>query len=344
MKTISIVSPCYNEEGNVEELYERTRAVMLRLGRYPYEHIFIDNASRDGTTAVLRRIAARDRNVKIIRNTRNFGHLRSPIHGMFQARGDAVVVLLSDLQDPPELIETMVREWEKGTPIVIGVKGTSEESAWIFWLRKRYYELVRRLAEIETFDNFFGFGLYDRRVIEIVKSFGDPYPYFRGIIAEIGLPHKELTYDQARRKRGITKNNLYTNYDNAMLGITSLSKVPLRLATFAGLAGSGLSLFAGFFYLAYKLIFWTNFSVGMAPAVIGMFLFGSIQLFFIGIVGEYIGAIHTFVQNRPLVVEGDRVNFEYEPGEPIGKELFVAAPVAVPAAGCETGYAGSPLK
>jgi glycosyltransferase involved in cell wall biosynthesis len=311
MKTVSVVSPCYNEEGNVEELYQRVLAVMRRLGRYRYEHIFIDNCSKDRTLDVLHRLAARDRNVKIIENTRNFGHIRSPMHAFTQASGDAVIILLSDLQDPPELLEQMIVEWEGGTPIVIGVKETSEESRLMFWIRKKYYQMIRRMAEMETYDNFIGFGLYDRKVVEIIKRFDDPYPYFRGMIAEIGLTHKELTYCQARRKRGITKNNFYTLYDNAMLGLTSLSKVPLRLATFSGLVCSALSLLAGIFYLLYKLLFWNRFTVGVAPVAIGLFFFCSIQLFFIGMLGEYIGAIHTLVQKRPLALERGRINFEY---------------------------------
>ncbi|HUA84666.1 MAG TPA: glycosyltransferase family 2 protein [Bryobacteraceae bacterium] len=318
MKSISVVSPCYNEEGNVEELYERVRAVMCRLGRYRYEHIFIDNCSQDRTMPVLRRLATRDRNVKVIENTRNFGHIRSPIHAFMQASGDAVIILLSDLQDPPELLEDMIVEWEKGTPVVIGVKATSDENRLMFWVRKKYYHMIRRMAEIETFDNFIGFGLYDRQVVEIVKRFDDPYPYFRGMIAEIGLPHKELKYNQAQRKHGKTKNNLYTLYDNAMLGLTSLSKVPLRMATFAGLACAVLSMLTGMFYLVYKLLFWSRFSVGMAPVAIGMFFFASIQLLFIGLLGEYIGSIHTLVQRRPLALERERINFEFPAGVPVG--------------------------
>jgi glycosyltransferase involved in cell wall biosynthesis len=297
MKTISVVSPCFNEEGNVEELYERVRAVMLRLGRYRYEHIFIDNASQDGTVDVLRRMAAADRNVKVIENTRNFGHIRSPIHGLHQATGEAVIILLSDLQDPPELLEEMILEWERGTPIVIAVKKTSDENPLLFWLRKKYYQMIRHMAEIETYDNFIGFGLYDRKVVEIVKGFDDPYPYFRGMIAEIGLPHKEIAYSQARRKRGRTKNNFYSHYDQVMLGLTSL--------------------LAGLYYLTYKLLYWHSFTLGIAPAMIGMFFFGSIQLFFIGMLGEYIGSIHTLVQKRPLALERERINFEYPPAEPL---------------------------
>ena len=245
-KTISIVTPCFNEEGNVREVYERTRAVMLQLRRYRYEHIFIDNASRDNTYAVLRDIAAGDPNVKVIRNARNFGHVRSPMHALFQASGDAVINLMSDLQDPPEVLAELIAKWEDGFPIVVAVKHTSREAAPMFLVRKLFYKLVNRLADdIETYENFTGFGLYDRKVIDLVRQFGDPYPYFRGMIAEIGLPHAEVVYEQQRRKSGKTKNNFYTLYDLAMLGITKLSKVPLRIVTFSGFTGSLLSMIGG---------------------------------------------------------------------------------------------------
>jgi glycosyltransferase involved in cell wall biosynthesis len=317
MKSISIVTPCYNEEGNVQEVYERVRALMLKLGCYRYEHIFIDNASQDATFKILMNIAATDPNVKIIRNARNFGHVRSPMHAMLQARGEAVIVLMSDLQDPPEVLAQLLEQWEQGLPIVIAVKNTSRENPLMFAVRKAFYRLVNRLADgIETYENFTGFGLYDRKVIDLVRQFDDPYPYFRGMIAEIGLPHSEVHYEQQRRKRGKSKNNFYTLYDLAMLGITKLSKVPLRMVTFAGFAGSLLSLVVGFAYFLYKMLFWNQFSLGIAPLVIGFFFFGSLQFLFIGIIGEYIGNIHTQVQNRPLVIERDRVNFEYAPGEP----------------------------
>jgi glycosyltransferase involved in cell wall biosynthesis len=318
VKTISVVTPCFNEEGNVREVYERVRTLMLTLGRYRYEHIFIDNASRDSTFAVLSEIAAADPNVKVIRNARNFGHIRSPMHAMFQARGDAVIVLMSDLQDPPEVLAQLLEQWENGFPIVIAAKHTSREAAPMFLLRKLFYRLVNRLADdIETYENFTGFGLYDRKVIELVRQFGDPYPYFRGMIAEIGLPHAEVVYEQQRRKSGKTKNNFYTLYDLAMLGITKLSKVPLRLVTFAGFAGSLFSLLGGTVYFGYKLLFWRQFTVGIAPIAIGMFFLGSLQLLFMGILGEYIGNIHTQVHNRPLVVERDKLNFEHDLGAPM---------------------------
>jgi glycosyltransferase involved in cell wall biosynthesis len=318
MKCISVVSPCYNEAENVEELYRRVRDAIGSVGRYRYEHIFIDNASTDGTVAILKRIAANDSNVRIIVNARNVGHIRSPMYAVHQAGGDCVITMASDLQDPPEMITDMIREWENGYSMVLAVKQASEESRTMFWVRRRYYRLVNQLSSIETFENFTGFGLYERRVVDLVKSFDDPYPYFRGMIAEIGLPHKELPYAQPRRKRGITKNNLYSLYDLGILGIINHSKAPLRLATFTGFAGAALSFLVGLGYGMYKLLFWDRFSVGMAPVVIGMFLLGSIQLCFMGVLGEYIGAIHTQVQHRPLAVELDRINFQIEPGFPTG--------------------------
>jgi glycosyltransferase involved in cell wall biosynthesis len=309
-KVISVVTPCYNEEANVNEVYTRVKAVFEADLRYDHEHIFIDNASQDNTVAVLKEIAHQDPRVKVIVNARNFGHLRSPMHGIFQASGNAVVLLFSDLQDPPELLRQMIDEWEKGVPVVVAIKKTSEESGMMFWLRTKYYRLVSRLADLETYENFTGFGLYDRKVIEIVRSFNDPYPYFRGMIAEVGLPHVKIPYDQKRRHRGITKNNFYTLYDLAMLGFTSFSKIPLRLLTIWGFACSFLSICISFVYLIYKLLFWNSFTVGMAPLVIGIFFFGSVQLVFIGILGEYIGAIHTQVLKRPLVIERERINFD----------------------------------
>jgi glycosyltransferase involved in cell wall biosynthesis len=316
VKTISIVTPCYNEEQNVEELYNRVRAVIASLGRYRYEHIFIDNHSSDRTVEILKRIAASDTNVRVIVNARNFGHVRSPMHALYQASGDAIIGIVADLQDPPEMIAQFVTEWENGYSMVLAIKSTSEENSLMFWVRKKYYHLVKRLSSIETFENFTGFGLYDRRVIDIVKSYNDPYPYFRGMIAEIGLPHKEIGYGQLTRKHGVTKNNFYTLYDLAMLAITNLSKLPLRFVTLSGFVCAALCIFVAFAYLVYKLLFWSRFSVGVAPLVIGIFFFSSVQLISVGVLGEYIGSIHTQVQKRPYVVERERVNFEFDPGPP----------------------------
>lgn len=312
---ISIVTPCFNEEANVRELYGQVKEIFASLPGYQYEHIFIDNASRDRTVSILKEIAGSDRQVKVIVNARNFGHIRSPYHAMLQARGEAVVFLAADFQDPPELIREFLAKWEEGYRIVIGVKKQSEESAVLFTIRKAYYDLVSRLSDVELIKNFTGFGLYDRSVVEIVRGIDDPYPYFRGLICEIGFEKAVIEYVQPTRKRGITKNNFYTLYDIAMLGITNHSKVPLRLATMTGFTLGTLSLLVALGYFIYKLIFWENFSVGIAPLVIGLFFFASVQLFFIGIVGEYIGAIHTQVLKRPLVIEKERVNFDEKRGD-----------------------------
>ena len=316
MKSISVVTGCFNEEENVEELYRRVRDQFLALGRYRYEHIFIDNASTDRTVAVLKRIASFDRNVKIIVNARNFGHIRSPMYAIGQARGDAIISIVADLQDPPEMIPDLIAAWEEGFSMVLCVKSSSAENQLVFRLRRRYYRLVNQLSSLETFENFTGFGLFDRKVIDHVIAFGDPYPYFRGMIAEIGLPHKKLFYDQPARKRGFSKNNLYTLYDMAILGIVNHSKVPLRFATFCGFGGALLSFLVGMLYLAYKLLFWFSFSVGQAPMILGLFFTASMQLFFLGILGEYIGAIHTQLQRRPYAIERERVNFEYDAALP----------------------------
>lgn len=310
MKLISIMTACFNEEENVAEVYRQVKAAFAALPQYRYEHLFIDNASTDRTVEILRGIAAADPNVRVIVNARNFGHIRSPCHGFLQTRGDAVISIVADLQDPPAMIAQFLEKWETGYKIVIGVKNASEESALFFAVRRLYYWLIGKLSDVPLVKNFTGFGLYDRKVIEILRSVDDPYPYFRGLICDIGFERAEIPYVQPRRRRGFTKNNFYTLYDMAMLGITNHSKVPLRLATFAGFCLSGLSLMVALAYLVYKLVYWNSFQLGLAPLVIGLFFFSSVQLIFLGIVGEYVGAIHTQVLKRPLVVEKERINFD----------------------------------
>ncbi len=307
-KEISIVTPCFNESDNIQELCARIQSVMSGLN-YQYEHIIIDNASTDNTVGKLRKIAKADKRVKVIVNTRNFGHVRSPIYAIFQAKGDAIIAMASDLQDPPERIPEFIRKWEEGFPVVVGVKEKSETSFLFHFLRTLYYRALRSLSEVDLIENFTGFGLYDRSVIDVIKKIDDPYPYFRGLVADLGFEIAKIIFLQPRRKRGISKNNFYTLYDLAMLGVTNYTKIPLRLATMLGFLSAVVSFLIGLIYLIYKLIFWYQFSLGSAPLVIGLFFLGSIQLLFLGIVGEYIGAIYTQVMHRPLVIEKERINF-----------------------------------
>lgn len=309
MKTITIFTGCYNEVENIQEFVERVRTAMSRLPGYRYEILIIDNASTDGTRELLRHLASEDPRIKVIFNIRNFGHVRSGYHGLLQARGDAVIAMASDLQDPPEMIPDFVAKWEAGFKLSLAVKSESEEAPLLFIVRRAYYELITRLSHVRLLRNATGFGLYDQEVIEQFRRLNDPYPYVRGIISDFGYPIAQIPFVQPRRKRGFTKSNFYTLYDMAMLGITSFSKVPLRLATMLGFALSLLSLICAIAYFIYKLLFWSSFPVGQAPIVIGLFLFSSVQLFFIGVVGEYIGAIHTQVLRRPLVIEQERLNF-----------------------------------
>jgi polyisoprenyl-phosphate glycosyltransferase len=311
MKTIWVVSPCYNEAQNVEALYEAIKRLFEGpLSRYAFKLLLIDNHSTDGTQEIIERLCARDARVLAIFNSRNFGHIRSPYHAFLQAEGDCCVTMASDLQDPPEMIVDMVAKWEAGFKIVIAVKTKSRENPLMFALRKTYYRLVRSLSDVELIDNFTGFGLYDRRVVEELKRIDDPYPYFRGLIAEIGFERATVPFTQPRRARGVTKNNFMTLYDMAMLGFTSTSKIPLRIATMIGFFMGGASLLVAAGYLVAKLIYWSSFPIGTAPVIISLFFFGSIQLFFIGVLGEYILNINTRALRRPIVVEEKRINFE----------------------------------
>jgi glycosyltransferase involved in cell wall biosynthesis len=304
---LGLVLPCYNEEGNVDELYDRLVRVLAGMPQYSFELLFIDNASTDGTVDKIKALIDRDSRVKLIVNARNFGHIRSPFHGMMESAGDCVIAMCTDLQDPPEMIPQFLEHWERGASMVLGRKKTSQESPVFFALRSLYYTCARAMAEVPLLEHVTGFGLYDRRVIEIMRGFADPYPYGRGMIVEIGLPYVTIPYDQPLRRRGISKNNFYTLFDLALLGITSHSKVPLRVATIAGFILSAMSLLVAVGFLVLKLTFWYALPAGYAPAVIGVFFLGSVQIFLIGLLGEYVGAVLTQVRQRPLVVERERI-------------------------------------
>lgn len=309
MKTICIVAGCLNEKGNIKVLYERFKNVFEQLHDYEFSLLLIDNFSSDGTREEIAELCNNDKRVRAILNSRNFGHIRSPYHAFINSHGDAVFTTVSDLQVDPELIIDFIKEWEKGADIVIGVKQEEESISILNICSKIYYYLMNKLSDTPQRRNFIGIGLYDKKVVDAIKLIRDPYPYFRGLVFEVGFKISEVIYKNRARKKGVTKNNIFTLYDLAMLGICTHSKVPLRVAVIVGFLTALLSLLLGMFYLFYKIIYWDSFRLGMAPLVIGLFFLGSIQLIFLGIIGEYIGFILTKIQNRPLVFEEKRINF-----------------------------------
>jgi glycosyltransferase involved in cell wall biosynthesis len=324
-RLITVVTPCYNEEGNVRELYSAVRRIFERLPQYRYEHLFIDNASKDATPEILRTLAAADQNVKVILNARNFGQVRSPYHALLQAEGNVAIVMACDFQDPPELIPTFLERWEAGYRIVLGVKESAEEHGLFYAIRSRYYRTLARISDTQIVQQATGFGLYDRAVIDALREIRDPYPFFRGLLGEIGYPIAQVPFRQPLRKRGVSSQNFYTLYDLAFLGIVSHSKVPLRLATMLGFAMSAFSLLVALAYFLYKLLFWNEFQLGVAPVVIGFFFVSSVQLLFIGIVGEYIGSIWTHVRRHPHVFERERINFHASSDDAEERRLAASA-------------------
>ena len=312
-KKISIVSSAYNEQDNVEALCQQVKAVMARWAdKYDYEQIILDNASTDNTLDKLRALARQDPHLKVIANARNFGHIRSPYYGMLQGTGDAVIYMASDLQDPPELIHAFIQKWQEGFKVVLAQKVHTRERFLFTWVRKFYYWLLNLVNDsgADLVPNCTGFGLFDKDVIEQMRKQEDPYPYVRGLVCELGYAKALVPFEQPARKRGFTKNNFYTLYDNAMIGFTNHSKVPLRLAALGGFLLSGVSFLLGCAYLVLKLLFWDRFPMGTAPILLAVLFFASVQLLFLGILGEYIGAILTQVLKRPLVIEKERINFD----------------------------------
>ena len=305
---ISIVTPTYNEVENIENLYLDIKKIMNDLN-IKYEHIIIDNSSSDGTIELIKKIAREDYNVKIIINSKNYGHIRSPFHGILQSDGDATILMASDYQDPPHLIPELINKWRNGFKIVLTEKINSEENKLIYSIRRAYYKFVNYISENKLTENTTGSGIFDRSVIKQLKKIDDPYPYFRGLINEISEEITTIKFTQPLRKYGHTKNNFFTLYDIALLGIVKHSRKPLRIMTFIGLTFSLISFLIGVFYLFYKIIFWDTFSVGIAPLIIGMFFFGSFQILLLGLVGEYVGIILIHQRKMPHVVEKERINF-----------------------------------
>ncbi len=313
MKKISVLIPCYNEAENVGPISRAVTEILEKeLPQYDYELVFIDNDSTDGTRDIIRGLCADNPRIKAILNARNFGQFNSPYYGMLQVTGDCVIEMVADFQDPVEMIPKYVHEWEKGYKIVIGIKTSSKENRLMYWLRSCYYKTIKKLSDVEQIEHFTGSGLYDREFIEVLRNLDDPTPFLRGIVAELGYRRKEIPYEQPRRRAGKTHNNFYRLYDAAMLSVTSYTKAGLRLATIFGSICAVVSMLIAMVYLVMKLIWWDRFPAGMAPMLIGMLFLGSVQLFFIGFLGEYIMSINQRVMKRPLVIEEERINFNEE--------------------------------
>ena len=310
MKKISILVPCYNEEENVIPLSNALVEMLQRdLSAYDYEIVFIDNCSKDATRDKLRVICRKNPKIKAVLNAKNFGQFNSPYYGMLQTTGDCVVLMCCDFQDPIEMVPEFVKSWEEGYKIVSAIKTTSKENKIMRFLRSCYYKLIKKMSDVEQIEHFTGFGLYDRSFIEVLRELDDPTPFLRGIVAELGYKRKNIAYEQQKRRAGKTHNNWYSLYDAAMLSFTSYTKIGLRIATIGGFLCAGISFIIAIIYLLYKLTHWYSFSAGVAPLIIGLFMMGGIQLFFVGLLGEYIMSINTRVMKRPLVVEEERINF-----------------------------------
>ncbi len=310
MKKISILIPCFNEEENVVPMSEAIVSLFeSELSGYDYELVFIDNDSSDRTRLLLREICAKNRHIKAIFNAKNFGQFNSPYYGMLQTTGDCTISMVCDFQDPVELIPQYIREWERGYKIVIGIKKSSKENALIYKLRSLYYRVIKKFSNVEQIEHFTGSGLYDREFVDVLRKLKDPTPFLRGIVAELGYKRKEIPYEQPERRAGKTHNNFYTLYDAAMLSFTSYTKMGLRVATFMGVGIGIFSAVVGLVYFILKLVYWDRFTAGMTPMLIGMFFLGSVQLFFLGFMGEYILSMNQRIMNRPLVVEEERINF-----------------------------------
>ncbi|GFI10628.1 putative glycosyltransferase [Lachnospiraceae bacterium] len=311
MKKISVLIPCYNEEENVVPISKAVTEILEgELSEYDYELVFIDNYSTDRTRDLLRMICGRNSKIKAIFNVTNFGQFNSPYYGICQTTGDCTIAMSCDFQDPVELIPVFVREWENGYQIVSGIKSSSKENGFIYFLRSMYYKVIKNMSSVEMIEHFTGFGLYDKTFVKLLRQLDDPIPFIRGVVAEYGYKRKDVEYEQPKRRAGKTHNNWYSLYDAAMLSFTSYTKIGLRLATFVGFLGSAFSILVAVVYLTMKLVWWDRFPAGMIPVLLGIFVIGSMQLFFIGLLGEYIMNINTRVMHKPLVVEEERINFD----------------------------------
>lgn len=316
MKKISIMIPCFNEEENVREIGAAVIEVLEKdLPSYDYEILFIDNDSSDKTRVYLREMCANNPKIRAIFNAKNFGQFNSPYYGLCQTTGDCTVCLCCDFQDPVEMIPKLVAEWEKGAKIVCAIKTSSRENKIMRFFRTCYYKMIRKMSDVEQIEHFTGFGLYDHSFIKVLRELDDPTPFLRGIVAELGYKRVDIPYEQQKRRAGKTHNNWFTLYDAAMLSFTSYTKIGLRMATVLGFVLAAISMALAIVYLVLKLVYWDRFAAGMTPLLLAVLILGSVQLFFIGFLGEYILSINKRMMKRPLVIEEERLNFEEKPEE-----------------------------
>lgn len=313
MKRISICIPCYNEELNIRPLYEKLQEVLaIYKDTYEFEFIFADNDSSDASRDILRALTNEDKRVKAIFNTRNFGPVASNRNSLLSASGDAVITIVCDFQEPPELITEFIRLWEMGNLVVCGQKSVTAEHGFKKYARKIYYKIIKNVSDVKQYEQVTGFALYDRKVIEDVRRYNDPNVALRHVLAEIGYPVTLVPFKQSERRAGKSSYNISRYFDFAISSLVNTSFFPIRLVTVLGLIAAVVSFLVGCVYLIYKLVFWDSFALGMAPVLIGMCFLGAVQLFFLGIIGEYVAAIMRKVNDRPAVFELERINFDSE--------------------------------
>ena len=309
MSLITIITPTFNEVGNIEKLSLRIKEI-CELNNINYEQIIIDNDSTDGTIEMIRKLTSKYKSIKAIINQSNFGHIKSPYYALLQSQGDATIAMTSDFQSPPELIVDYYNKWISGSKVVLGRRKEVSDVYFLKIIKFFYYNLISKISNHKIEKNVTGEGLYDKSVLNVLRSIKDPYPYIRGLIFELGFKIDFVDFDQPVREKGLSKNNFYTLFDMGLLGIVKHSNILLRLMILSGFFFGVLSLLTAFGFLFYKILFWESFQLGLAPILIGFFGLTAIQIMIIGLIGEYISTVLSYSKNLPLVIEKERINFD----------------------------------
>ena len=306
---ISIVTATFNEEQNIEKISNDISIEMQKLD-VDYEHIIIDNNSTDQTQNIIRQICKKNKNVKAIFNSRNFGHTRSPYYAILQSSGDATISLAADFQDPIELIPDLIKKWQSGSKAVFLQRKSSKENLITETIKLIFYKFINFISEVNLIEKTTGSGIFDKSIISELKTIDDPDPYFRGMISEISANIAIIEFDQPSRRYGSSKNNFYTLFDLGVNAIIKHSIIPLRIMTIGGFISSIILIIVATFFFIYKIIYWDKFQLGLAPIILGVFFGFSVLIFMLGTIGEYIGVILKQVRRIPLVFEKERINFD----------------------------------